>query len=856
MNDLDDSTLSGAAYRVLYQIAERATSGESLHAFVQALHHMLAELMPVQNLYLCLVNAHADGLNFPYYVDERDGDSMQEADVPMRRGLTEFVLRTQASQLIDQTRYAALQNLGEITEATGDLSFCSWLGVPLRIRGEVSGVLTVQSYDPTVFYGPAEVQLLAFVARHVSTAIERKQSFDALKAAHAELEQETRQRRQSEAMYRVFYQLAASASEGGTLHAFSAKVHGLLGQLMEASNCYICLCDTGRQLKHFPYYVDERDGDTLQLENVPMRLGLTEFVVSTGLPQRIDQARLQQLQQQGLVTQAQGDLSFSAWLGVPLNVRGTVDGVLAVQSYQPEAVYSEADAQVLAHVAHHVSGAIERKQAFEAMHQSEERYRNVVEQVGQGMMVLHGHSVLYANRQAAAMLGVSAAELSEQGWTGNMHPQDRAQMLADFSSANPLQAAGPAREFELLMDDGDSRWIEMGATRVQWDGLPSTLAFLSDITQRKQLELALRRTSFEREAMLNTALVGISFNVRGRIVWVNAKCAEMSGMRREQLMGQSPRIFYASDEEYEVERQRTDAALRADGVFSAERRSFSHNGASLWVLVAGRCVEGKDPDAGVIWTLLDVTERRRAEDDIRQTLERQRELNVLRSRFVAMTSHEFRTPLASIFSSAELLRHYEDRLPVGERRELLLSIESAVQRMEQMLNRILLIGKAEADMLEFRPQRRDLRALCERFVRDARQQYPRAPSTLELVWELAQPEVLCDEKLLGHMLSNLLSNALKYSPEGGVVCLRVGPHPEGLALGVQDQGIGIPENEQADLFGSFQRASNVGDIEGTGLGLSIVKKSVELHGGRVQVQSQPGQGTLVQIFLPLAGDSA
>jgi signal transduction histidine kinase len=220
-----------------------------------------------------------------------------------------------------------------------------------------------------------------------------------------------------------------------------------------------------------------------------------------------------------------------------------------------------------------------------------------------------------------------------------------------------------------------------------------------------------------------------------------------------------------------------------------------------------------------------------------------------------MTSHEFRTPLASIFSSAELLRHYEERLPAGERRELLLSIESAVQRMEHMLNRILLIGKAEADMLEFRPELRDLKALCERFMRDARQQYPRAPSTLELAWELAQAQVLCDEKLLGHMLGNLLSNALKYSPAGGAVCLRVAPHPAGLALSVQDQGIGIPENEQADMFDSFQRASNVGDIEGTGLGLSIVKKSVELHGGSVAVQSKPGQGTLVQIILPMAGDA-
>ncbi len=849
---MTESTLTGDAYRVLYQIAERATSGESLHSFSRALHMLLAELMPAKNLYLCLVNATRDGLNFPYYVDERDGDSMQEMNVPMRRGLTEYVLRTETYQLIDQPRFVALRDAAEITEATGDLSFHSWLGVPMHIRGQVAGVMAVQSYDDSVLYGPAEAQLLSFVARHVSTAIERKQSYDALTAAYAELERETRQRRQSETMYRIFYQLAASANEGGSLYAFSAKVHELVGQLMEARNFYICLCDTERQLKHFHYYVDERDGDSLQLQNVPMRLGLTEFVVRTGQTQYIDQQRLAQLQQSGQITQAQGDLTFSAWLGVPLTVRGTaVDGVLTVQSYTPGVSYTVADAEVLEHVAHHVSGAMARKLAFEAMHQSEERYRNVVEQVGQGMMVLRGPSVLYANTRAATMLGASPAELIQQGWSRRMRPEDRIRVLAELAHEERVEGqAAQKQELELRLDDGSSRWLEMGATPVQWDGIASTLVFLSDVTHRKQLEIALRRTTFEREAMLNTALVGISFNVRGRIVWVNEKCAEMSGLRREDLIGQSPRIFYNSDREYEEQRLQTEAILRRDGVISTERRSISLSGESLWVLMSGRCVEDRDPEAGVIWTLLDVTERRKAEDDIRQTLERQRELNVLRSRFVAMTSHEFRTPLASIYSSTELLQHYEERLQPAERRELLQSVESAVKRMQQMLDRILLISKAEAEMLEFRPQRCDLKALCERFLREARQQHPGATSPVEFLWELASTELPCDEKLLGHILGNLLSNALKYSPDGGTVTLRVAAQDGALHFAIQDQGIGIPEQEQADLFDAFHRASNVGDIEGTGLGLSIVKKAVELHGGTLSLHSRPGAGTRFDIVFP------
>ena len=603
---------------------------------------------------------------------------MQEMDVPMRKGLTEFVIRTGVTELISQERYVALQRSGEITEATGDLSFNSWLGVPLHIKGQIGGVLTVQSYDAQVAYQATDAHLLSFVARHVSTAIERKQSYDALRAAHLELERETRQRRQSEAMYKVFYQLAVQASQGQSLQDFCAKVHELIQQLIVAPHCFICLVDGERNVKNFPYDEDQYNGVPLEKVDVPMRLGLTEFVYTTQVPQRIDQTRLAQLQRDGLVTQAQGDLSFSAWLGVPLRIRGTVDGVLAIRSYDPAVVYTENDVEVLTHVAHHVSGAIARIQAFEAVHRS---------------------------------------------------------------------------------------------------------------------ELALRRTTFEREAMLNTALVGISFNIKDRVVWVNEKCAEMAGYRREELIGQSPRIFYETDEVFAAEKARSEASLRATGTYSAEGYTRRTNGEKIWVLLAGRCVEDYDPEAGVIWTLLDVTARRQAEEDTRAALERQRELNVLRSRFVAMTSHEFRTPLASILSSAELLRHYSDRVSAAERVSLLESIEAGVQRMTLMLERILLIGKAEAEMLEFAPKPIDLKALCEQLTKEAILQHADAASRIALDWQLASDTQTLDEKLCRHIFGNLLSNALKYSPVGGDIAFRVRQVDGRTVFEVQDQGIGIPAGQ-------------------------------------------------------------
>jgi signal transduction histidine kinase len=176
-----------------------------------------------------------------------------------------------------------------------------------------------------------------------------------------------------------------------------------------------------------------------------------------------------------------------------------------------------------------------------------------------------------------------------------------------------------------------------------------------------------------------------------------------------------------------------------------------------------------------------------------------------------------------------------------------------VQRMSRMLDRVLLLGRADAQMLDFDPAPLDLRALCGKLVEEARLQHPQGRS--ELVCDVA-PEVergLYDEKLLRHVFGNLLSNAIKYSPEGGRVLFQVRREQGATVFRVADQGIGIPPDEIGHLFESFHRASNVGNIQGTGLGLAIVKNAVEMHGGTIEVESRLGAGTTFTVRLPAAG---
>jgi signal transduction histidine kinase len=230
-------------------------------------------------------------------------------------------------------------------------------------------------------------------------------------------------------------------------------------------------------------------------------------------------------------------------------------------------------------------------------------------------------------------------------------------------------------------------------------------------------------------------------------------------------------------------------------------------------------------------------------------LDTEKELSELKSRFVSIASHEFRTPLATILSSTELIEHYSHKWSEEKKLTHIQRIQTAVRHMTQMLNDVLLIGKAEAGKLEFNPTPLALTQFCCNLVEEM--QLTANNHTIIFHSQGQYTNICMDEKLLRHILSNLLSNAIKYSPKASTVHFDLVCEQEKAVFRIQDQGIGIPIADQAQLFNSFHRASNVGTISGTGLGLAIVKKSVDLHEGDITINSEVGVGTTFSVMLPL-----
>jgi PAS domain S-box-containing protein len=229
------------------------------------------------------------------------------------------------------------------------------------------------------------------------------------------------------------------------------------------------------------------------------------------------------------------------------------------------------------------------------------------------------------------------------------------------------------------------------------------------------------------------------------------------------------------------------------------------------------------------------------------------ELDRLKDQFVSMVSHEYRTPLTTILSSAELLEHYSTRWSDDQKQNHLRQIVAAVKHMTDLLEGILFIGKIAANKLDFAPVPIDLAKYCrdlvEEFQLTAGNQY-----RLTLTSQLPCLEANVDVNLLRQILSNVLSNAIKYSPRGGDIEFELTCEDNQAVFQIHDHGLGIPKEDQAEMFETFHRGSNIGNIPGTGLGMAIISRSVALHHGTINIHSEVGAGTTVTITLPL-GDS-
>lgn len=339
----------------------------------------------------------------------------------------------------------------------------------------------------------------------------------------------------------------------------------------------------------------------------------------------------------------------------------------------------------------------------------------------------------------------------------------------------------------------------------------------------------------------------------GEILYANEAGVEVVGSPSQEEISGRP-VFDFVEENAHPALRRALAAAHAGRRTKRDEVRVLRTDRSTRIVELSYAPVGYNGRYAVQTVLHDVTDRHRAIEALEATLEKERELNELKSRFISTASHELRTPLAAIQSSAELLERFQERWPVEKREALFRRIQANVRVMTRLLDDVLLLGRAEPGNGVFHPQPIDPYALVGSVLDEVRLG---AGVQHRLIFrgEIGEVPLVGDEKLLRIVLTNLLNNAVKYSPAGSVVLTRAWQEGERLVLSVSDRGIGIPEADLPRLFEPFHRASNVEARSGTGLGLAIVKRIVDLHAGTIDVTSVEGEGTTFTLGLPFGSQS-
>lgn len=403
-----------------------------------------------------------------------------------------------------------------------------------------------------------------------------------------------------------------------------------------------------------------------------------------------------------------------------------------------------------------------------------EAYREIFQSMSEGIiMVDESGKIAIANPVAEQLFGYEKDSLNGllmENLLPERYRKGHVNFRRAFNSDPHPRRMGFGRDLTALRKDGTEFPVEISLSFTQVQGRLLVMAFISDISQRKQAEDALKRSE-------------------------------------EQL------IVYAAELEKKVE-IRTEALNQSISKLEEE-----------------------------------VIERKKAEEEVRKSLEKERELNELKSKFVSIASHEFRTPLSTVLSSASLIQQYKERKDYDKQDKHILRIKSSVHHLTQILNDFLSLGKLEEGKVDVKPEVIALDNFLEE-IKEEVESFLKEGQTLNIVCDPGSKEVVSDARILRNIMFNLISNASKYSDLNKTITITCGQQNARMIFSIKDEGIGIPKEDQKHLFDRFYRASNAGNVQGTGLGLNIVSRYVELIGGDISFASDYGKGSTFFISIP------
>lgn len=419
--------------------------------------------------------------------------------------------------------------------------------------------------------------------------------------------------------------------------------------------------------------------------------------------------------------------------------------------------------------------------------------------------------------------------------------------------------AGRSLDFEMeyaCHSPTTKRWFALHVSRFFWDGEIHVMISHQNISELKKTQLEVQESQERIQAVLDNvgnAIFMVAPN--GKIETCNPTASRIFGYDREEFFGMP--ITNLMTEPFNTDR--TFQLLTGD---QDHEIIGKRSGGGMFPMVF--TLNTMTLNDGIFYTVIiqDMTKLKQMQAEILEkerisiALQKERELRDLKNRFLSMMSHELRTPLASIRLSHDMLKRYGDRASEEEKAQYLDNITVQVEHLNEMVSDVLTLSKSERAELGFTPEPTDLITYCRNIV-EAFQLNHYHTHNIEFDCPNYAITAEFDKKLLRRALTNLIGNAIKYSPNGGTILFKLWTNGAYASIEVIDSGIGIPTEDNEYLFSAFHRASNVEGLPGTGLGLAITKQIIDLHDGQINFESEAAVGTIFTIHLPLivANDS-
>lgn len=511
-----------------------------------------------------------------------------------------------------------------------------------------------------------------------------------------------------------------------------------------------------------------------------------------------------------------------------------------------------------------------KKKVIKELRISEERFKGAFEHSGLGMAIVDSNGYyIETNDRLSKILGYSKDELKKRTFISLTHPEDLAEDLANKERLDLGLVSNFSSEKRFIHKDKSIVWTNMHVSSVTDDnGVIHYIPQIIDITDRKKIEVEndklLEEINISRNMQLNEAknlyrllaentidLVCLH-NLDATFQYVSPSVQNLLGYSPQELIGKSP-LEYTHPEDVDNLKQRIYGFISEQEDVAAQVRLRHFDGHYIWFESKAKLVKVDDVPVSFHSGTREITAQKEAEESIKHALRKEKKLNDLRTNLVSTISHEFRTPMTTIRTSAELIEMYIEDQPIANADRLekhLHTITNEIDRIVELMNTVLTISKEDAGKTNFQPVYFDLKQVCLDVIETSYSNQKDGRKVQTNFYGDVFP-VFADKNLMEYSLFNLLNNAFKYSVGCGDVSLNLFRKETSIIVEIIDNGIGIPESDQKKLFNTFFRASNTDGIQGTGLGLYIVKTFTEKNSGVIHLESKKGKGTKVTLSFPL-----